>query len=36
MYDLSLQSHKNVDIIIVRQNTEGEYSLEEHEVRFVL
>eukprot|EP00042_Codosiga_hollandica_P058382 m.879023 g.879023 ORF g.879023 m.879023 type:complete len:372 (+) comp59840_c0_seq3:545-1660(+) len=24
--------HKNVDIVVIRQNTEGEYSLEEHEV----
>ena len=26
--------HKDVDIFIIRQNTEGEYSMQEHEVSF--
>lgn len=27
---------KDIDIVIVRQNTEGEYSMLEHEVKFLL
>ena len=27
--------HKGIDIIIIRENTEGEYSQLEHQVRFI-
>ena len=29
-----LHRHKDVDIVIIRENTEGEYSGLEHEVRY--
>jgi isocitrate/isopropylmalate dehydrogenase len=28
--------HENIDIVIIRQNTEGEYAMQEHEVIHII